>query len=340
MREKMQVIFGILLMSMGAALGLLFQDPVVCRFTETKQCYVALRQQLHLQMPLEERLDLQFKSETSGALRILTYRKRDSLPPKPLLPRWQFVKDNKTMILSHAERSDSGKYTLSTFDAKGTTKGEYNLQLIIEAEVTSVKVSDSCLFPAVRKVYCFASGDSLLFKWTSASATQLENGNRTLILEKTQNENVTCHVENHVSRAYSSIQLDDCPDLTLVILSVVCVLLIVLSVFTFYIFKKRHNLWNKEDQIAPSQDGKELVYSQVTHFPTNTTKTRPRTTQEAQDERVEYATVAACPSQRKQKKKEDEVQYGELVFNTPAQKKSKIPKVQEECVYSDVQHGQ
>ncbi|XP_060758485.1 uncharacterized protein LOC132869169 isoform X2 [Neoarius graeffei] len=302
MREKMQVIFGILLMSMGAALGLLFQDPVVCRFTETKQCYVALRQQLHLQMPLEERLDLQFKSETSGALRILTYRKRDSLPPKPLLPRWQFVKDNKTMILSHAERSDSGKYTLSTFDAKGTTKGEYNLQLIIEAEVTSVKVSDSCLFPAVRKVYCFASGDSLLFKWTSASATQLENGNRTLILEKTQNENVTCHVENHVSRAYSSIQLDDCP--------------------------------------APSQDGKELVYSQVTHFPTNTTKTRPRTTQEAQDERVEYATVAACPSQRKQKKKEDEVQYGELVFNTPAQKKSKIPKVQEECVYSDVQHGQ
>lgn len=74
-----------------------------------------------------------------------------------------------------------------------------------------MKVSDSCMFPGVRKVYCSASGDSLRFKWTSASATQLENGNRTLILEKTQNENVTCHVENHVSRAYSSIQLDDCP---------------------------------------------------------------------------------------------------------------------------------
>ncbi|KAK3521114.1 hypothetical protein QTP86_001361 [Hemibagrus guttatus] len=49
-----------------------------------------------------------------------------------------------------------------------------------------------------------------------------------------------------------------------------------------------------------------------------------------QYEGVEYGTVVTS----NQKKKEDEVQYGELVFNTPAQKKSKVSKVQEEITVS------
>ena len=55
----------------------------------------------------------------------------------------------------------------------------------------------------------------------------------------------------------------------------------------------------------------------------------------AQYEGVEYGTVVTS----NQKKKEDDVQYGELVFNTPAQKKCKVPKVQEDCVYSEVKRS-
>ncbi|MGL4646258.1 MAG: hypothetical protein ACRCVL_03915 [Cetobacterium sp.] len=54
-----------------------------------------------------------------------------------------------------------------------------------------------------------------------------------------------------------------------------------------------------------------------------------------QNEGVEYGTVVTS----NQKKKGDDVQYRELVFNTPAQKKSKLPKVQEDCVYSGVQRS-
>ncbi|XP_058271489.1 uncharacterized protein LOC131369076 [Hemibagrus wyckioides] len=320
----MQIVFGILLMFTGAASGSLFQDHVVCRFTQSNQCYVAVGQPLHLQMPQEDGFELKTTSI------ILRYRKTQSPPPTPRLPRWQFVNDNKTMILTSAERSDSGTYTLNSFDVNGISKGSSTLQVNIEARVSSVELSYSCLFSEVRKVYCSADGDNLRFNWTSDSITRLEDDNKTLVLDKKHNDKVTCHVENHVSQSQNSTELPECADLTLPILISVCVILIVLAVLAFCIYKKRQDLMNKE---ASSQDNKELVYAEVTHSATNRTETRPTP---VQYEGVEYGTVVTS----NQKKKEDEVQYGELVFNTPAQKKSKVSKVQEECVYSGVQHSQ
>ncbi|KAB5554211.1 hypothetical protein PHYPO_G00047550 [Pangasianodon hypophthalmus] len=269
----MQDILGILLMFAGAASGLLVQDPVVCRFTESNQCYVALGKRLHLQITMEDRFELKIIDKTSTSRLIINYRKTQSNPPNPNPPRWQFVNDNKTMILTSAERSDAGTYTLSTFDAKGNSKGDYTLQLNIEAQVSSVKLSYSCLFPEVRKVYCSADGDNLRFNWTPESAIRLENENSTLVLEKTHIASVICRVENHISNDSGTITLEQCSDFTLIILSLVCVLLIILSVLAFYIYKKRQGLRNKE---APSQDGTELVYAQVTHLPKNKTETKPR----------------------------------------------------------------
>ncbi|KAF4092385.1 hypothetical protein AMELA_G00020460, partial [Ameiurus melas] len=97
---RTQVIFGILLIFTQAAMGLLFQDPVVCRFNESSQCYVALGQQLHLQLPLEDGFDLKIKDKNSTTRLILKYRKHQSTPPKIRSPRWQFVKHDKTMILT------------------------------------------------------------------------------------------------------------------------------------------------------------------------------------------------------------------------------------------------
>ncbi|XP_058271502.1 T-cell surface antigen CD2-like [Hemibagrus wyckioides] len=234
------------------------------------------------------------------------------------------------MILTSAERNDSGTYTLDIYDVDGRNKSSSTLQVNIEARVSSVELSYSCLFSEVRKVYCSADGDNLRFSWTSDSITRLEDDNKTLVLDKKHNDKVTCHVENHVSQSQNSTELPECADLTLPILISVCVILIVLAVLAFCIYKKRQDLMNKE---ASSQDNKELVYAEVTHSATNRTETRPTP---VQYEGVEYGTVVTS----NQKKKEDEVQYGELVFNTPAQKKSKVSKVQEECVYSGVQHSQ
>ncbi|KAK3552860.1 hypothetical protein QTP86_024259 [Hemibagrus guttatus] len=249
------------------------------------------------------------------------------------------------MILTSAERDNSGTYTLNTFDEDGRSKGSYTLQVNIEARVSSVKLSYSCLFSEVKKVYCSADGDDLHFNWTPDSIIRMENDNKTLVLDKKHNEKVTCNVKNHVSRDHNSIDLLECDDLTLPILSSVCGILIVLAVLAFCIYKKRQGLTNKEANhvsgvqdnkaYTPSEDDKELVYTEVTHTAMNRTETRPSTSP-VQYEGVEYGTVVTS----NQKKKEDEVQYGELVFNTPAQKKSKVSKVQEECVYSGVQHSQ
>ncbi|KAF5893327.1 carcinoembryonic antigen-related cell adhesion molecule 5-like isoform X1, partial [Clarias magur] len=110
---------------------LLAQDPVVCNFTESNnQCSVALGQRLHLQMPLVDMLQLKFTDKTFTDRIILKYRKCNSTTPN--FPGWQFDNDTKTLILTSAERSDSGTYTLETFDVNGTTKGNYTLQLNIK----------------------------------------------------------------------------------------------------------------------------------------------------------------------------------------------------------------
>ncbi|XP_053506357.1 uncharacterized protein LOC128623354 isoform X3 [Ictalurus furcatus] len=333
--RKMQDVSWILLMFTGAASALLFQDPVVCRFNESSQCYVALGQRLHLQIPLEDGFELKITDKTSTTRLILKYKKTQSNPPNH--PRWQFAKDDKTMVLTSAERNDSGTYTLDTFDANGNNKGIYTLQLYIEAEVSSVKMWYSCLSPGVMNVYCSADGDNRHFNWTSDLNTlpQLENGSSTVILNKEHHGNVTCHVENHVSHDHNTTELHPCPEITLIILSSVCVFLIMTSILAFYMYKKKQGRKNKE---APSQDGMEIVYSQVTHLPMDTTERRPRISQ-GQDEDVEYAMVGTRSNKRKAMKKDDEVQYGELVFNNPAKNKRETPRVQDDCVYSQVHHG-
>ncbi|XP_053370441.1 uncharacterized protein LOC128544406 isoform X4 [Clarias gariepinus] len=290
-------------------------------------------------MPLEDGFNLRFTDKTFTNRVIIKYRKTQSNPPTPNIPGWQFVNDNKTLILTSAERRDSGTYNLSTIDANGTDKGVYSLQLNIEAQVSSVKVSYSCLSPGVIKVFCSADGDNLHFNWTSDfnTVSQLENRNSTLILNNVHHRNVTCSVENHISRDHITTEVYSCPDLILISLSSVFVLLIMISILAFlalYIYKKRQGQKNKE---APSQEGRELVYAQVAHLPMDRIETRPGM---SHDEDVEYAEVVTRATKRKQKKKEDEVQYGELVFNTPARSKHKVAKVQDDCVYSHVQHNQ
>ncbi|KAK2829105.1 hypothetical protein Q7C36_017095 [Tachysurus vachellii] len=203
---RIQVIFGVLLIYTHVVMGSLFQDHV-CRFNQIKPCYVAVGQRLYLQMPWEDGFDLKTTSV------ILRYRKTQSSPPTPGLPRWQFVNDNKTMILTSAERNDSGTYTLNIFDVDGRIKGSYILQVNIEAQVSSVKVSNSCLSSGVMKVNCSADGDNLHFSWTSDFNTlpQLENGTSTVTLEQDHQGNITCHVENHVSRDHDTAELHQCP---------------------------------------------------------------------------------------------------------------------------------
>ncbi|KAL7861118.1 hypothetical protein AOLI_G00174670 [Acnodon oligacanthus] len=120
------------------------------------------------------------------------------------------------MIISSAEKSDSGRYTLQTFDSSGTGRGVYHLQLVIEAVVSSVTVTDNCLSIEKRKVYCSSDGENVHYNWTLPHTHQLADGNQTLLLEKEARGSVTCHAQNHVSHEHKAIDLKQCPDPTTV----------------------------------------------------------------------------------------------------------------------------
>ncbi|KAK1799048.1 hypothetical protein P4O66_007316, partial [Electrophorus voltai] len=181
----------------------------ICRFNQKLRCYGTLGETLHLELDPGDEITL------NNNINLILKCKKQNITTNLLdQPRWQFIADNRTIIITRSEKRDSGRYTLDTFDAKGTSKGKYHLQLNIEAAVSSVVVKDNCFSSERRTVSCSSEGEQLHFSWT-LSGTRithlLDDGTKTLLLEKEYDGNVTCHVYNHVSHGQSSILLHQCP---------------------------------------------------------------------------------------------------------------------------------
>ncbi|XP_072549552.1 natural killer cell receptor 2B4-like isoform X6 [Salminus brasiliensis] len=333
---KTLIICGVLLMFTGPALvsGLIAVGSD-CISNQPCLFYGALGRPLYLQLPSESQLTLKKNSSGNTSDPILTF-KNQTIRQNPPDPRWQFVTENRTMIISRAEKNHSGNYSLDTFDSGGTYRGKYQFQLIIEAEVSSVKITYSCWSSVNRRVSCSSNGDQLSFSWTlnvSPHEHQLTDGNRTLLLDKGSTGTISCSVKNHVSRGSQTIDLQECPDTVLILLGSLTVFLIVISIIACYIYRKKQA---QKNTVGSPQDGGELLYVQVNHKPKSGVESTGMTAQ-AQEESVEYASVVTQPKKKK-KKQEDEVQYGEVVFKTPAKQQREQAEGQEECVYSQVQH--
>ncbi|XP_037400600.1 uncharacterized protein LOC119265120 isoform X2 [Pygocentrus nattereri] len=211
---KMLVIFGILVMFTEAGVGLLSMNPV-CRFNQSDPCYGAVGRPLYLQLPYEYELHLKKIINGAPTERIFKFINHKITLKHPDYPRWQFVADNRTMIISSAEKRDSGRYILDTFDSRGNNR-VYHLQLVIEAVVSSVTVTDSCLSIEKRNVYCSSDGDNVQYSWTFQHTHQLADVNQTLLLDKEVHGSVTCYAQNHVSHGKKTIEIQQCPDPTTV----------------------------------------------------------------------------------------------------------------------------
>ncbi|XP_072549555.1 uncharacterized protein [Salminus brasiliensis] len=272
---KTLIICGVLLMFTGPALvsGLIAVGSD-CISNQPCLFYGALGRPLYLQLPSESQLTLKKNSSGNTSDPILTF-KNQTIRQNPPDPRWQFVTENRTMIISRAEKNHSGNYSLDTFDSGGTYRGKYQFQLIIEDSTTVTTP-------------------------TSQKPTQSS---------KSDNDTV------------------------LILLGSLTVFLIVISIIACYIYRKKQA---QKNTVGSPQDGGELLYVQVNHKPKSGVESTGMTAQ-AQEESVEYASVVTQPKKKK-KKQEDEVQYGEVVFKTPAKQQREQAEGQEECVYSQVQH--
>ncbi|KAI4891846.1 hypothetical protein NFI96_029012, partial [Prochilodus magdalenae] len=314
--------------------GLLTRVPV-CRFNQTDPCYGAVGHPLYLQLEPEDELTLKKTSD----LIILKVINKKVTQNHPDYLRWQFVPDNRSVIINRTEKRDSGSYTLETYDSGGVARGRYLLQLVTEGVVSSVKVTYSCSSIEKRRVYCSSDGENVHYNWTFSGTLHTDqpaDENQTLLLDKDAVGSVTCYAQNHVSQEHKTIKLDPCPDMLLIAMGSSAVLLIVLAITVYLIYRKKQ-AGKKTD---PSQDGGEMLYAHVIHKPTGgADKTGSKA--QAEDDSVEYATVVTQSNKKKQRPKEDEVHYGELVFNSGGAKQrneqpKQQPKEQDECVYSQV----
>ncbi|XP_037400604.1 carcinoembryonic antigen-related cell adhesion molecule 20-like isoform X6 [Pygocentrus nattereri] len=245
---KMLVIFGILVMFTEAGVGLLSMNPV-CRFNQSDPCYGAVGRPLYLQLPYEYELHLKKIINGAPTERIFKFINHKITLKHPDYPRWQFVADNRTMIISSAEKRDSGRYILDTFDSRGNNR-VYHLQLVIEGGstqplitshtvVSSVTVTDSCLSIEKRNVYCSSDGDNVQYSWTFQHTHQLADVNQTLLLDKEVHGSVTCYAQNHVSHGKKTIEIQQCPgDIVFVSVWVLEIIILLSLLGGFHIYAR------------------------------------------------------------------------------------------------------
>ncbi|XP_042561024.1 leucine-rich repeats and immunoglobulin-like domains protein 1 [Clupea harengus] len=193
------------------------------------------------------------------------------------------------------ERRDSGTYRVEIFKkSSGKSVGDNTVQLIIEAPVSDVDLSISCLANGEWRLRCSSNGESPQYSWylggrpLSEADADLSPDIQTLLLSRNVTGELTCSVSNHVSsKNTSTLLLDACSgtstvsvtptnqtnttlpsthpghSMTDIAISVLLSLTVCLCVVvgTFYIRMKKRNT---HTPVSEKKEPEDLVYVQVT----------------------------------------------------------------------------
>ncbi|XP_047464014.1 uncharacterized protein LOC125021831 [Mugil cephalus] len=176
--------------------------------------------------------------------------------------------NNGTLKLNKASREDSGDYLLETFNStSGQRLNEIRIHVEIQAPVSKLAVSQTCLSPEQMKVSCSSEGDGaeIILHLDNNSlihsrATAKHNvSNVTVSLHGQLTGNLTCDAQNNISREQTVIQLtscstsgNNCPVLlvTVAVRASAAALLLLLSlslVLSFRYLKSRRSMTVKYD---------------------------------------------------------------------------------------------
>ncbi|XP_059372350.1 hepatic and glial cell adhesion molecule-like [Carassius carassius] len=227
---------------------------------------------------------------------------------------------NGTLIINRVIRADSGNYTVSFSRSDGTVTSK-DLQVNVEAPIGSVEVSISCSSSGVMRASCSSEGDQLLYSWTLNGDPLMDGGSSFDLNERTDG-NITCSVKNHVSHGQKNVRLKPCPVLSFSLIALGCVALILILLFiTLYLIYKK-----KQVKSTPATAGSvDVIYADISHKD----KSERVKTESLPTADVEYIEI-----QMQKKRKEEEVQYGEVMFTL--NHSSTHTRPQEECIYSQV----
>ncbi|XP_052010973.1 uncharacterized protein LOC127663421 isoform X2 [Xyrauchen texanus] len=182
-----------------------------CRFNQTDPCYAALGHKLYLQMVTDARdqnltLFKWIDNKIDGFINVK--KNKISNEHESIKNRSEFIFNNGTLIINSVIRTDSGRYRLEIYDSTGTQTHDVNLPVIVEAPVGSVELSIIC--SGEMRASCSSEGDQLIFSWT-LNGQELEDRNNIIHLDEETSGNITCTVNNHVSRGQKIISVNRCP---------------------------------------------------------------------------------------------------------------------------------
>nr|XP_004571786.2 hemicentin-1 [Maylandia zebra] len=125
---------------------------------------------------------------------------------------------NGTFRISDLSRTDSGNYSLITFDSDGRSSGQQTLQLLIQAPVSSVLLVSQCLSQGQMRVSCSSEGgDSPQYSWTldgrTLTDTELLPGNNEtniITLKHHISGHLVCSVKNNVNSVSKEQEISTC----------------------------------------------------------------------------------------------------------------------------------
>nr|XP_023650571.1 uncharacterized protein LOC111834940 [Paramormyrops kingsleyae] len=123
-------------------------------------------------------------------------------------------------MITKAERSLSGIYTLEVFNSSGTSIRSERFRLIIEVPVTPPALSPLCLPHGELRVSCSSPvGDNPQYSWLldglplNHSRPVYDDGKGAVILGKNTSGKLTCTAKNNVSEANTTEMLPSCAGL-------------------------------------------------------------------------------------------------------------------------------
>uniref|UniRef100_UPI003AAA4DD2 uncharacterized protein n=1 Tax=Centroberyx gerrardi TaxID=166262 RepID=UPI003AAA4DD2 len=218
----------------------LAQGSTVCNLSDgsgTRQCFGALGEPLffHLTSRANEREIQLIKDNKHLLLKIVNGLA--TLDQEYINQSEFFI--NGTFKLDCAMERDSGDYQLETFDSNGVLLRQVNMQLEIQAPVSEPAVSQVCVSPGEKMISCSSEGDGLEFIWTLNNQLLMRTrtprqflSNWTLDKQSMARNttvqvkssvltnsiglhgqltgNLTCCVQNKVSRSETAIHLTSC----------------------------------------------------------------------------------------------------------------------------------
>ncbi|XP_043984026.1 uncharacterized protein LOC122837618 isoform X2 [Gambusia affinis] len=192
-------------------------DETQCNIQEDEaKCYGALGGTVVIQLMsnTSQTPRYEWKNKTTTILR----GRWDKFAPNDTEGRNIFIPLYGTFSIMNLSRADSGNYTLETFDSNGRKIEKRNLQLIVEAPVSSIKIVSECLSQGQMKVSCQSeTGDSLQYNWTLDGRTLTDselfsenNETEVIVLRQNISGRLVCSVWNRFSSLSTEKTISTC----------------------------------------------------------------------------------------------------------------------------------